>query len=371
MDDDLEDLYFVQFYQCMMKVVSRFSLTNPFSGGSQYFAYLWRLIRVYLFKPEVLLATVILFVFLIYLHAAEEWSKTFISSLRAGFGLKRSTMGKVSGFSTSPAERESWEHCKHVSAVYAVQGRRPNMEDRFVIDENINNDTGISFFAIFDGHGGSYAAEFAKDILVQNLYNKIVESSNIVKGKTTSEKVSINNNNNIEEVEEKCETPRKEEEKKEDPLASISSPNATQRRKSFKKSMSKDDDDSKNNGNQISDPDILSKMNLNRPITKDNFFQPNKSFKAPPRPKVYEAKCYVDKNVINFGKLVTDEVLAADYKLVETAKKNTDIAGTTALIAIFQENKLTVANVGDSRGVMCDHKGNVIPLSFDHKPQQV
>jgi protein phosphatase 1L len=27
--------------------------------------------------------------------------------------------------------------------------------------------------------------------------------------------------------------------------------------------------------------------------------------------------------------------------------------------------------VGDSRGVMCDSKGNVIPLSFDHKPQQM
>jgi len=30
-----------------------------------------------------------------------------------------------------------------------------------------------------------------------------------------------------------------------------------------------------------------------------------------------------------------------------------------------------VANVGDSRGILCDAKGTVIPLSFDHKPQQV
>lgn len=29
-----------------------------------------------------------------------------------------------------------------------------------------------------------------------------------------------------------------------------------------------------------------------------------------------------------------------------------------------------MANVGDSRGVMCDAKGKVIPMSFDHKPQQ-
>ena len=37
----------------------------------------------------------------------------------------------------------------------------------------------------------------------------------------------------------------------------------------------------------------------------------------------------------------------------------------------MEGDKLIVANVGDSRGVMCDAKGNAIPLSFDHKPQQV
>lgn len=35
------------------------------------------------------------------------------------------------------------------------------------------------------------------------------------------------------------------------------------------------------------------------------------------------------------------------------------------------KNELIVANVGDSRGVICDAKGNTIPLSFDHKPDQV
>lgn len=45
--------------------------------------------------------------------------------------------------------------------------------------------------------------------------------------------------------------------------------------------------------------------------------------------------------------------------------------GTTALIALVEGSQLIVANVGDSRGVMCDSKGNTIPLSFDHKPDQV
>ena len=47
--------------------------------------------------------------------------------------------------------------------------------------------------------------------------------------------------------------------------------------------------------------------------------------------------------------------------------------GSTALVALFDSARcqLAVANVGDSRGILCDAKGTVIPLSFDHKPQQV
>lgn len=38
-----------------------------------------------------------------------------------------------------------------------------------------------------------------------------------------------------------------------------------------------------------------------------------------------EAKCYIENGKINFGKMITDEVLAADYKLVEAAKKTVNI----------------------------------------------
>lgn len=144
--------------------------------------------------------------------------------------------------------------------------------------------------------------------------------------------------------------------------------NLAQRRKSFKKSMSKDDD----NRGPNEPEDLLAKLNgLTRPLTKEDFLQPNKAVKSPAKPKVYDAKCYIENRAINFGKLLTDEVLAADFKLVEKAKKATNIAGTTALMTILHNGKLIVANVGDSRGVMLDHKGNAIPLSFDHKPQQV
>jgi protein phosphatase 1L len=78
-------------------------------------------------------------------------------------------------------------------------------------------------------------------------------------------------------------------------------------------------------------------------------------------------------SVPTLSQIVTEEVLETDKQLIIEAKKKSDVAGSTALIAlrIVEQNKLIVANVGDSRGVICDSKGSAIPLSFDHKPQQV
>lgn len=45
--------------------------------------------------------------------------------------------------------------------------------------------------------------------------------------------------------------------------------------------------------------------------------------------------------------------------------------GTTCLVAMLSDKELTIGNVGDSRGVLCDKDGNAIPLSYDHKPYQL
>ena len=62
-----------------------------------------------------------------------------------------------------------------------------------------------------------------------------------------------------------------------------------------------------------------------------------------------------------------------DKVLVKEMKEKEDFSGTTALLAVnmLKENILIVANVGDSRAVLCDSNGNVVPLSYDHKPEQV
>lgn len=64
--------------------------------------------------------------------------------------------------------RFSWESQKGNVAAYAIQGRRSKMEDRFVINENID-DTGVSLIAVFDGHGGEVSGTLVKEIKV--LYN--------------------------------------------------------------------------------------------------------------------------------------------------------------------------------------------------------
>lgn len=54
---------------------------------------------------------------------------------------------------------------------------------RFIIEENVNDNTGIAFYAVFDGHGGDFAADFAKDVLVKNIYNKMIEINRLLKRK--------------------------------------------------------------------------------------------------------------------------------------------------------------------------------------------
>lgn len=75
-------------------------------------------------------------------------------------------------------------------------------------------------------------------------------------------------------------------------------------------------------------------------------------------------------NVEAISKILTEQILKLDSTLCDRLKNSGDIAGTTALIAlrIVNTNELIIANIGDSRGVLCDSKGNTIALSFDHKP---
>lgn len=48
----------------------------------------------------------------------------------------------------------------------------------------------------------------------------------------------------------------------------------------------------------------------------------------------------------------------------------TDNSGTTATVALIYKDKFVIANVGDSRGVLCcDSEGNAVQVTVDHTPE--
>ncbi|PSN40265.1 Protein phosphatase 1L [Blattella germanica] len=352
MEDELEDRVLYQTYISHMKLISRFAVGLPLNSAP--ISYLWRILRIYILKPEVLILSAVVFVILVYLQAVDVWSRTLLGRLTYTIGRSTSKVQRLQYFvngSVTGGEKLSWELKEGNIAAYAVQGRRPRMEDRFVVDEDINK-TGVSLFAVFDGHGGEFAANYARDKLIKNLNNKVVELKNLIASGNKPPKNDPSTSN---------ENDKKEEEEKKSEGAPV------EKKNSFRKTTSVTDECMKK-GAGVTDPELLKKLDsLSRPITRE--VRPSKPEAALP---TVPTSSYLDSSgKINYRRLLTDEVLAADRLLVEAAKKSMDVAGTTALIALLEGSKLVVANVGDSRGVMCDSKGNAIPLSFDHKPQQM
>uniref|UniRef100_A0A1B6DPK3 PPM-type phosphatase domain-containing protein n=1 Tax=Clastoptera arizonana TaxID=38151 RepID=A0A1B6DPK3_9HEMI len=358
MEDELEDKIFYQTYSSHMKLFSKFIVGLPLN--STYFGYVWRMLRLYILKPEVIFCSLFLIIILFYLQTLDLWSRSLLGKLHFSLGRSASKVQKLQFFvSTNDVGKSSWELKENSVAAFAVQGRRPKMEDRFVVNENIDK-TGVSLYAVFDGHGGEFAANYARDNLVNNLNNKVIELKKLI-SKGVKEKSTIYVPSSGIKYPS---SPRLDSKKLTD--------NDGVRKQSFRKTASQTDEcySKKTITSIVTDPLLLEKLDsLNRPITRE--VRPtrpglNVQITAP------AVETYLDSNYnINYGRLLTDEVLAADRLLVEAAKKTMDVAGTTALIALIEGSQLIVANVGDSRGVMCDSKGNAIPLSFDHKPQQV
>uniref|UniRef100_A0A060T4C5 protein-serine/threonine phosphatase n=1 Tax=Blastobotrys adeninivorans TaxID=409370 RepID=A0A060T4C5_BLAAD len=69
----------------------------------------------------------------------------------------------------------------------------------------------------------------------------------------------------------------------------------------------------------------------------------------------------------DYGQALKDGFLGTDRAILEDSSFARDPSGCTATTAIVTENKIYVANAGDSRTVL-GVKGIAKPLSFDHKP---
>ncbi|XP_029381179.1 protein phosphatase 1L isoform X2 [Echeneis naucrates] len=77
------------------------------------------------------------------------------------------------------------------------------------------------------------------------------------------------------------------------------------------------------------------------------------------------------ESALSYTSILEQRILAVDREMLDKLSANHDEAGTTCLVALLSDRELTVANVGDSRGVLCDKDGNAVALSHDHKPYQL
>lgn len=107
---------------------------------------------------------------------------------------------------------------------------------------------------------------------------------------------------------------------KENPSSPTTPSSLANRRSSFKKSYSTADDCGMNVSNCNREQDAFMDK-LNSIIrTKDQLFGASGK-EAPVKPQTFEARSYIEAGKINFGKMMSDEVLVADCRLVEIAKK--------------------------------------------------
>jgi len=68
-------------------------------------------------------------------------------------------------------------------------------------------------------------------------------------------------------------------------------------------------------------------------------------------------------------KALTEVHEMMDKNFLSKAKKNNWKSGTTALTALLRGNKIYIANLGDSRAVLC-RKEKAVALSIDHRPNR-
>lgn len=151
MDDKIEDKLIYQVYLSHMRILSS-KLTSTKNKVNTFYN-MWKYVQFYITKPEIIFFLALLLC-LLFLSGNVFLNKN-------GFFKKMNRSFSIIGFNNfqqlivdeKDALSKNWKFEGKNVGLYAIKGRRSHMEDRFVIKTNIMN-TGISLFAIFDGHGG-------------------------------------------------------------------------------------------------------------------------------------------------------------------------------------------------------------------------
>lgn len=296
------------------------------------------------------------------------------------------TLGDLNLVTTLGNDNVTWDFHEGIAGIYGMQGRRGNMEDRYRVIQDVDvGDKKMSFFGVFDGHGGQYTAEFVKEHLFNNVIEKIKQLRTLDPcDKTRSSKMNG--------------APRKASLISDKPANGINKELVTKNDESEKPSGTNEEAVTSESCKATSNPkeEVSSGTGVENipcegdpdpsPMKKDDNYSnvslkkrnsivsnsnSNGNKEKREEPSVVD-DLYIDINKnVNYTRLLTDQIIAIDNQVVEECKSRTDMSGTTAVIALLDGELLIIGNVGDSRAVMGDMKGSTIPLSFDHKPNQL
>lgn len=151
MDDKVEDKIIYQVYLTHMKLLS--SKLSSAKNKVNLVHNMWKYVQFYVVKPEVMFFLALLICVLIFSGNLFQNKNGIFKKFSRNFSFVGVNNLQQLMADEKDALSKNWKFEGKNVALYAIKGRRSQMEDRYVIKTNIM-DTGISLFAIFDGHGG-------------------------------------------------------------------------------------------------------------------------------------------------------------------------------------------------------------------------
>lgn len=228
----------------------------------------------------------------------------------------------------------------------SMQGWRPQMEDTH--DIKLGLKYGLddwSFFAVFDGHAGKCAADYA----AYNLLDHILKDS----------KFELGVDNWPESTEEKPPSPS-DPSPKQSSNPSVDSIQSKTEPKIIDTTVKQRTSDDYN----YTEPEKTSKNAPLEPNPPDELTETEKYMNRPEVPKTKFATFPVLQQLDMVKDAIRSGFLSIDQKMRSTSE---DMSGCTAVCALISPTHLFIANCGDSRAVLYD--GNLPRFATeDHKP---
>eukprot|EP00092_Neocalanus_flemingeri_P103728 GFUD01132765.1.p1 GENE.GFUD01132765.1~~GFUD01132765.1.p1 ORF type:complete len:513 (+),score=163.10 GFUD01132765.1:188-1726(+) len=279
------------------------------------------------------------------------------------------------------------------SAIFSMQGRRDANEDRAVIRrvktvEGVEENDGdaVHIWAVMDGHGGDFCAEYTARHLIPSLEKSVQKLKLLTSTLTKKKKLSLyekhfkNASKSVLRYLDISESEYDTFKGKGDPTMKKedSSKDETNTSTSEEKPLKCQLVLSSRNKPIEELPTVSVRKAENSPKTPK--FSPKvkprtqtKLLKGKPKPETNEIEItdYLKEGEILYPKLIKDEINKFDKEMLVFAKKANSIGGTTLVLALLDAGQLMVGNVGDSRAVFGNDCGIAVPMSYDHKPCQL